>query len=435
MTTGKKRTVAFHTLGCKLNFSESSEIGRQLEEEGYKRVPFGQPADISVVHTCSVTGAADRKTRQAIRKAKQISPGGITVAMGCYAQLKSNDLAETEGVDLVLGTTEKFNLPGYLEEFGEKQAPIVRACNIMETDRFFAAQSEGERTRAFLKVQDGCDYTCSYCTIPKARGKSRNPSISSVVTRIESLVARGIPEIVLTGVNTGDFGRSTGENFFDLLKALDQIQGHFRFRISSIEPNLITPEIIDFIADSAHFTPHFHIPLQSGSDAILKKMSRRYLRKTFADRVNYIYKKIPDASIGADVIVGFPSESEENFLDAMSFIESLPLSYLHVFTYSERPGTPAADIKPVVSNRVRDERSARLHELGERKRKQFYESQTGKEKWLIPEGRKKSGLSGFTENYIETLVLSKTVPTEPFVRVRVLEQNNHGQMLAEIINQ
>lgn len=433
MRTGRKRTVAFHTLGCKLNFSESAEIGRQLEAEGYERVPFGQPADISVIHTCTVTGAADRKTRQAIRKAKSISPTGITVALGCYAQLKSSDLHELEGVDVVLGTTEKFNLTTYLERFASEKQPIVSACNISESDHFFSASSMGERTRAFLKVQDGCDYSCSYCTIPKARGKSRNPDITTVSRQVESLVARGIPEIVLTGVNTGDFGRTTGETFFDLLRQLDTLPGSFRYRISSVEPNLLSTDIIDFIAHSQHFTPHFHLPLQAGSDAVLKLMRRRYLTKTFAERVEYIHQILPDAAVGADVIVGFPGETPADFENTCRFIEGLPLAYLHVFTYSERPGTPAANIRPIIPNRIRDERSAILHTLGEEKKQRFYASQAGKEKWLIPEKVTPSGLSGWTENYIETRVSHTGQADDPLLRVKLLDPGLDGTMNAYII--
>ncbi|MCK5822074.1 MAG: tRNA (N(6)-L-threonylcarbamoyladenosine(37)-C(2))-methylthiotransferase MtaB [Bacteroidales bacterium] len=433
MLKGKNKRVAIHTLGCKLNFSESSEIGRQLEDEGYIRIPFGEEADISVIHTCSVTGSADRKTRQAIRKAKKISPKGITVAMGCYAQLKSGDNKAFDDVDLVLGTNEKFNLSQYLDEFENNELPIIQACNIDQLDQFHSARSIGERTRTFLKVQDGCDYSCSYCTIPKARGKSRNPAIKILVEQVKDLVSQGIPEIVLTGVNTGDFGRSTDESFIDLLKAIDLIPGSHRFRVSSIEPNLLTEDIILFIKTSLHFTPHFHIPLQSGSDEILQKMSRRYLRETFEKKVTFIHKELPDASIGVDVIVGFPGESNENFEDAVQFLNSLPISYLHVFTYSERPGTPAADFPKPVQNKIRDDRSVRLHQLSDEKKHKFYSSQIGSIRWLVPEGKTPGIIKGFTENYIDTYIedVLKTVKTP--IQVRLSGLNKRGQMTAKII--
>ncbi len=433
MQKGKNKRVAFHTLGCKLNFSESSEIGRQLEEDGYIRVPFGEEADVSVIHTCSVTGSADRKTRQAIRKAKQISPAGITVAMGCYAQLKSEDKAALEDVDLVLGTNEKFDLSRYLDQFEENRLPIVQACQIDEVEQFFSARSIGERTRAFLKVQDGCDYSCSYCTIPKARGKSRNPKIEILVEQVENLVSKGILEIVLTGVNTGDFGKTTGESFLDLLKSLDKISGSHRYRISSIEPNLLTEEIILFTKSSVHFTPHFHIPLQSGSDEILKKMSRRYLRDVFEQKVRFIHQVMPEASIGADVIVGFPGESNENFDDAYDFLEKLPVSYLHVFTYSERPGTPAAEMPHPVQNRIRDERSQKLHQLSDSKKMDFYSSQIGTTRWLIPEGNKSNKLHGFTENYVETIIENNEAPQQVPIKIRLHNLNDQGKLIGEII--
>ncbi len=433
MQNGKKRTVAFHTLGCKLNFSESSEIGRQLENEGFERVSFGEKADVSVIHTCSVTGSADKKTRYAIRRAKQISPDGITVAMGCYAQLKSGDLSGLEDVDLVLGTSEKFDLARYLKDFNKGDRAIVEACQIDQEDKFFSAQSVGERTRAFLKVQDGCDYSCSYCTIPKARGKSRNPKIAEIFEQVESLVAKGLPEIVLTGVNTGDFGKSTGETFDQLLRELDTISGDHRFRISSIEPNLITEEIILFIKESQHFTPHFHIPLQSGSDEILKRMQRRYLRHTFEEKVKFIAHNIPDVSIGADVIVGFPGESEANFDDAFSFLSNLPLSYLHVFSYSERPGTPASEMLDKVSGFDRDLRSEKLHRLSDQLKHTFYTSQLGSERWLIPEGKAKKSLQGFTENYVETIVTGAFEIKQSKVRVKLESIDESGKVIGRII--
>jgi threonylcarbamoyladenosine tRNA methylthiotransferase MtaB len=323
MTQGKK--VAFHTLGCKLNFSETSEIGRQLEESGFERVPFGSHADITVIHTCSVTGSADRKTKQAIHKAISVSPESYIVAMGCYAQLNPEEIASWKGVDLVLGTNDKFDLVKYLTDTNKKDHAEIHSCEIVEDQKFFPAHSTAERTRAFLKVQDGCDYPCTYCTIPKARGNSRNPEISSIVEQAKELADKGLKEIVLTGVNIGDFGKSTGENFTQLAQALDEVEGILRFRISSIEPNLITDELINLVARSKRFAPHFHIPLQSGSDKILKLMKRRYLTNVFADRVIKIKSQMPDCCIGADVIVGFPGETTR--------ISKMPAGLSKVFPY------------------------------------------------------------------------------------------------------
>ena len=396
------KKVAFHTLGCKLNFSETSEIGRQLEESGFERVPFGSHADITVIHTCSVTGSADRKTKQAIHKAIQVSPDSFIVAMGCYAQLNPEEIASWNGVDLVLGTNDKFDLIKYLSDTRKKDHAEVHSCEITDDQKFFPAHSTAERTRAFLKVQDGCDYPCTYCTIPMARGKSRNPEIRSIVEQSKELADNGLREIVLTGVNIGDFGKSTGESFTGLVRELDEVNGILRFRISSIEPNLITDELIEFVAGSKRFAPHFHIPLQSGSDKILKLMKRRYLTSVFADRVQKIKAHMPDACIGADVIVGFPGETDEDFVEVCRFINGLPLSYLHVFTFSERPGTPAASLTGKVPNRIRDERSRTLHSIGNRLKREFCISQIGRERTVIFEQQKPDGtMSGFTENYVE----------------------------------
>ncbi|MDD4645066.1 MAG: tRNA (N(6)-L-threonylcarbamoyladenosine(37)-C(2))-methylthiotransferase MtaB [Bacteroidales bacterium] len=399
------KKVAFHTLGCKLNFAETSEIGRQLEEAGYERVRFGTPADITVIHTCSVTGSADRKTRQAVHKALHVSPGSFIVAMGCYAQLNPEEIASWGGVDLVLGTSDKFDLVKYLNDTHKKDHTEIHSCELGEDQKFFAAHSTAERTRAFLKVQDGCDYLCSYCTIPKARGSSRNPEISSIVGQAKIMASQGLREIVLTGINIGDFGKSTGDSFIDLVKQLDEVEGILRFRISSIEPNLVTDEVISFVAGSKRFAPHFHIPLQSGSDKILKLMKRRYLTPVFADRILKIKSLMPDACIGADVIVGFPGETDEDFQDACKFISSLPLSYLHVFTYSERPGTPAAVMTGKVPNRIRDDRSHILHDIGNKLKHDFCTGQLGKERVVIFEQHKPDGtMSGFTDNYVEVRV-------------------------------
>jgi threonylcarbamoyladenosine tRNA methylthiotransferase MtaB len=396
------KKVAFHTLGCKLNFAETSEIGRQLEESGFERVPFGSKADVTVIHSCSVTGSADRKTRQAIQKAIHVSPESFIVAMGCYAQLNPELIASWEGVDLVLGTNEKFDLAKYLTDISKRDNTEVHSCEIPESQKFFPAHSTSERTRAFLKVQDGCDYPCTYCTIPKARGRSRNPEIKDIIEQASELSSKGLKEIVLTGVNIGDFGKSTGETFYQLASRLDMVGGILRFRISSIEPNLITDELIRHVAISKRFAPHFHIPLQSGSDNILKLMKRRYLTGIFADRVAMIKSAMPDCCIGADIITGFPGETNADFIDTCQFIENLPLSYLHVFTYSERPDTPAALMIGKVQNRIRDERSRILHSISERLKHDFYQSQVGQKRTVIFETHKSDGfMTGFTDNYVE----------------------------------
>lgn len=422
------KKVAFHTLGCKLNFSETSEIGRQLEAAGYKRVPFGQPADVTVIHSCSVTGSADRKTRQAIHKAVHTSPEGFIVAMGCLAQLNPEEVASWPGVDLVLGTNDKFDLVQYLGDTRKKAKAEIHSCEITGQELFFPAHSAGERTRAFLKVQDGCDYTCSYCTIPRARGRSRNPSIASITDEARLLAAEGLQEIVLTGINIGDFGKSTDETFTGLVRVLDQIPGILRFRISSIEPNLISPELIRFVAASQRFAPHFHIPLQSGSDRILKLMRRRYLRQVFADRVSRIKKLMPDACIGADVIVGFPGETDEDFQDECSFIQSLPLSYLHVFTFSERPGTPAAGMAGRVPERIRDQRSKALHAIGIQLKIRFYQTLIGQEQVVIVEQKRRDGsMVGFTANYAEVVLPWNPDLLHKAVRVRI--ESLQGELL------
>jgi threonylcarbamoyladenosine tRNA methylthiotransferase MtaB len=427
------KKVAFHTLGCKLNFSESSEIGRQLEESGYERVPFGTPADITVIHTCSVTGSADRKTRQAIHKAVHVSPGGYIVAMGCYAQLNPEEIASWVGVDLVLGTNDKFDLPRYLADVQKKGHAEIHSCEIVEDTRFFPAHSTAERTRAFLKVQDGCDYPCTYCTIPKARGRSRNPEIASLVEQARELAGKGLQEIVLTGVNIGDFGKSTGESFTQLARALDETDGILRFRISSIEPNLITDELIDFVASSKRFAPHFHIPLQAGTDKILKAMRRRYLTAGFAGRVLKIKEKMPDACVGADVITGFPGENDEDFRETVRFIESLPVSYLHVFTYSERPGTPAVEMTGKIPNRIRDERSRLLHETGNRLKREFYQSQAGKTGIVIFERESGDGtLVGFTGNYVEVRVKASKSLLHHDARVKLRPPGPDGLAPADL---
>jgi threonylcarbamoyladenosine tRNA methylthiotransferase MtaB len=400
MTSDRKK-IAFHTLGCKLNFAETSTISRSFPEDKYERVPASSRADVYIINTCSVTDAADKKCRQAIRKFSNLSPGAFIAVVGCYAQLKPQEISSIPGVDLVLGTNEKFNLVEYLSGTEKKASAEVHSCDLSASDTFNDSYSMGDRTRSFLKVQDGCDYGCSYCTIPMARGKSRNPEITRLIEEAQNIASRGITEIVLTGVNIGDFGRSTGDSFASLLRELEKIRGIERIRISSIEPNLLTDEIIAMAAEGGKILPHFHIPLQSGSDKILALMRRRYKREVFAGRVLRVKDEIPLAGIGADVIVGFPGETAEDFNDTYSFIESMPLSYLHVFSFSERPGTVAAGLSGKVNPADKDERSRILIELSERKNLGFIKENIGKTSGVLFEKTRTEGfITGFTANYI-----------------------------------
>ena len=401
ITVFQDKKAAYCTLGCKLNFAETSSIAKTLEKAGFRTAKEGEKADICIVNTCSVTETADRKCRQAIRRIMHEHPGAFIVVTGCYAQLKPQQLAEIEGVDLVLGADEKGRLLDYLGTL-EKQSKGVALTTPTKDIREFSPSCErGSRTRYFLKVQDGCDYFCSYCTIPFARGRSRNGSIESIVRQAEEVSAEGGKEIVITGVNTGDFGKSTGESFFELIKALDEVDGIERYRISSIEPNLLTDEIIEFVAKSKRFMPHFHIPLQSGCDEVLKLMRRRYDTRLFAYKINKVKEQMPDAFIGVDVIVGARGETEEFFEKAYEFIESLDISQLHVFSYSERPGTQALKIGHVVSPEIKHERSRRLLELSDKKLKAFYSNHIGLEaKVLIEHASHGEVMHGFTENYI-----------------------------------
>lgn len=393
---GKK--AAYFTLGCKLNFAETSTVAQELAKHGVAKALKGEVADICVVNTCSVTEVADHKCRQAIHKLIKQHPGAYVVVTGCYAQLKPQEIIETPGVNLVIGSNEKANIIPMIME-GMTGAHTVRTAEILT---FAPSCSHGDRTRYFLKVQDGCNYYCTYCTIPIARGRSRNGSIESLVKQAEEVAAEGGKEIVITGVNIGDFGRSTGETFFELVKALDQVEGIERYRISSIEPNLLTDEIIEYCASSKKFMPHFHIPLQSGSDDVLKLMHRKYDTTLFRHKIEYIKTLMPDAFIGVDVIVGTRGETPEYFEDAYRFIESLPISQLHVFSYSERPGTKALEIPYVVSPQVKHERSQRLLKLSETKLKEFYTSQIGKTRPVLWEhAPKNKPMSGFTDNYVK----------------------------------
>ena len=410
----KNQSVAFHTLGCKLNFSETSTLSRQLEKEGFEKKAFTEKADIYVINTCSVTENADKECRQLVRRIQRLAPESFVVITGCYAQLKPKEIAEIPGVDLVLGASEKFNLVPHLANLTKGDATKICSCDIDTVTDFKSSYSVNDRTRTFLKVQDGCDYSCTFCTIPMARGKSRSDRIENVVADAKSLATNGVKEIVLTGINLGDFGKSEEggkkhtENFFDLLKVLEQETNIPRYRISSIEPNLLTNEIIKFVAKSKRIMPHFHIPLQSGSDAVLKLMQRRYTRDLYQERVDFIKKLMPHACIGVDVIVGSPGETEDYFKESLAFIHALDIAYLHVFTYSERAATKALTIKPIVPIHERHERNKILRNLSYQKLQYFTESQRGTTRKVLFESPKVNKendsmimLEGFTDNYIK----------------------------------
>ncbi|MEK6494161.1 tRNA (N(6)-L-threonylcarbamoyladenosine(37)-C(2))-methylthiotransferase MtaB [Myroides odoratimimus] len=403
-----RKKVAFYTLGCKLNFSETSTIARNFAEEGFDRVDFEEVADIYVINTCSVTENADKQFKQIVKKAQKKNDKAFVAAVGCYAQLKPEELASVDGVDLVLGATEKFKITDYINDLSKNEMGQVHSCEISEADFYVGSYSIGDRTRAFLKVQDGCDYKCTYCTIPLARGISRSDTMDNVLKNAAEISAQNIKEIVLTGVNIGDYGKGEFGNkkhehtFLELVQELDKVEGIERLRISSIEPNLLKNETIDFVSKSRTFVPHFHIPLQSGCNDILKKMKRRYLRELYVERVEKIREVMPDCCIGVDVIVGFPGESDEKFLETYNFLNELDISYLHVFTYSERDNTEAVDMDEVVPMNVRNKRSKMLRGLSVKKRRAFYESQIGKEKTVLFEGENKEGyIHGFTENYVK----------------------------------
>lgn len=399
------KKVAFYTLGCKLNFSETSAIGRQFKDAGFENVSFTDEADIYIINTCSVTDHADKKCRKVVQEALKHSPNAYIAVVGCYAQLKPEEISGIPGVDVVLGAAEKFRIIEYISDLTKQPKTRIYNQPIEATKEFIPSFSLGDRTRTFLKVQDGCDYICTFCTIPLARGSSRSDTISNVIHRAEAVAASGVKEIVLTGVNLGDFGIRDGvrENrFFDLITALDSVQGIDRIRISSIEPNLLSDEIITFVAGSAKFVPHFHIPLQSGSNKILGLMRRRYRRELYAERVALIKRLIPDCCIGVDVIVGFPGESREDFIDTYNFLNELDISYLHVFNYSERDNTPAADMKGKVPGSQRSDRSKMLHILSEKKRREFYQTQLGKSASVLFEADHKEGfMHGFSRNYVK----------------------------------
>ena len=403
-----RKKVAFYTLGCKLNFSETATIARHFQDEGFDRVEFSEYADIYVINTCSVTENADKRFKTIVKQSQRINSEAFIVAVGCYAQLQPEELAAVNGVDLVLGATEKFKITDYLNELTKNETGAIHSCDIEDADFYVSSYSTGDRTRAFLKVQDGCDYKCTYCTITLARGISRSNPLQNVLDNAKKIADQDIKEIVLTGVNIGDYGKGEFGNkkhqhtFFELVEALDTIKGIHRLRISSIEPNLLKDETIDFVAQSNAFVPHFHIPLQSGSDVMLKAMRRRYMKALYQDRVEHIKAVMPDACIGVDVIVGFPGETDELFLETYNFLNALDISYLHVFTYSERANTHAATLPGVVPKAVRSKRSKLLRGLSAKKRRAFYESQLGTHRTVLFEGENKEGyIHGFTENYVK----------------------------------
>ena len=408
------KKAAFYTLGCKLNFSETSTISRDFTNEGFQRVDFTDPADVYVINTCSVTQNADKRFKSIVKQAQKANPDAFIAAIGCYAQLQPQQLADVNGVDLVLGATEKFNITSYINDLfanpdrRASNGAEIHSCEIEDADFYVGSYAIGDRTRAFLKVQDGCDYKCTYCTIPLARGISRSDTLENVLKNAAEISAKGIKEIVLTGVNIGDYGKGEFGNkkhehtFFELCQALDKVAGIKRLRISSIEPNLLTNQTIDFVAQSKTFVPHFHIPLQSGSDTLLKLMRRRYMTDLYLDRVARINKTMPNACIGVDVIVGFPGETQELFLETYNFLNQLEVSYLHVFTYSERENTPAANMEGVVPKNIRAKRSKMLRGLSAKKRRAFYESQIGNTLTVLFEGENKQGyIHGFTQNYVK----------------------------------
>lgn len=430
----KGKRVAFFTLGCKLNFSETSTIARKFEEMGFERVDYKETADVYVVNSCSVTAESDKKSRNMIRAGIKRNPEALMMVTGCYAQLKSKEISEIEGVDYVLGSGEKMNITSYINDLHKTESPVIHITDHRKIKDYFSSYSFGDRTRTFLKVQDGCNYYCTYCTIPMARGISRNDTIANTVEQARFVARKGIKEIILTGVNIGDFGHSTGETFFDLVKALDSVEGIERFRISSVEPNLLSDEIIEFVASSKRFAPHFHIPLQSGSDQVLALMKRKYKREVFAGRVNKIKELMPDSFIGVDVIAGTNGETEQYFLDTYQFILNLDISQLHVFPYSERPGTFALQIPHKVPVHERHERVKRLIELSERKHRLFCESQLGSVRKVLFEADKKHNrMFGWTDNYIRIEAKWDEKLVNHVVVFKLEEINNEGNVVGCII--
>jgi threonylcarbamoyladenosine tRNA methylthiotransferase MtaB len=438
---GKKK-VAFYTLGCKLNFSETSTIARDFEKENFERVDFSQSADIYVINTCSVTENADKRFKTIVKQAQKSNPEAFVIAIGCYAQLQPKQLAEVDGVDLVLGATEKFKITDYLNDLTKNEVGAIHSCEIEDADFYVGSYSFGDRTRAFLKVQDGCDYKCTYCTIPLARGISRSDTLQNVLKNAREITQKGIKEIVLTGVNIGDYGKGEFGNkkhehtFFELVQALDTVEGLERVRISSIEPNLLKNETIDFVAQSKNFVPHFHVPLQSGSNQLLKLMRRRYMKELYQDRVAHIKEKIPNACIGVDVIVGFPGETDDIFLETYEFLNAMDISYLHVFSYSERPNTVAATMDGKVPKNVRSKRSKMLRGLSAKKRRAFYESQLGTVQSVLFEGENKEGyIHGFTRNYVKVKTPWNPALVNTTQEVNLKEIDQDGLVRFEFISE
>jgi len=431
------KTVAFYTLGCKLNFSETSTISRLFENEGFRKVEFIDGADIYVINTCSVTDNADKKCRKVVKEAQKLANNPYIIIMGCYAQLKPQEIASIPGVDAVLGAAEKFRIFDYLKDFTKSEKPKVLASPISEVNSYHQAFSINDRTRTFLKVQDGCDYSCSFCTIPLARGKSRSDTLENILKNAREVASKGVKEVVLTGVNTGDYGMIDNKRvyrFIDLIRELDKIEDIERFRISSIEPNLLTDDIIDFVAKSERFVPHFHVPLQSGSNKILKSMRRRYLRELYQDRVNKIKEVMPNACIGVDVIVGFPGETEEDFKTSYEFLNELDVSYLHVFTYSERANTLAIDMSGSIPVNIRSERSKMLRNLSFKKRHKFYEENIGRNEIVLFEHDIENGrMHGFTRNYIRVVANYDPVLINETLPVILMEVNADGLVEVEEI--
>jgi len=437
----ERKKVAFYTLGCKLNFSETSTIARDFTKEGFDRVEFSEEADIYVINTCSVTENADKRFKSIVKQAQKLNPDAFVAAVGCYAQLKPEELAAVDGVDLVLGATEKFKITSYINDLSKNDMGEVHSCEIEDADFYVGSYSIGDRTRAFLKVQDGCDYKCTYCTIPLARGISRSDTLQNVLDNAAEISAKGIKEIVLTGVNIGDYGKGEFGNkkhehtFFELVEKLNDIKGIHRVRISSIEPNLLKDETIQFVANSESFVPHFHIPLQSGSDELLKKMKRRYLKQTYTNRVSAIKELMPDACIGVDVIVGFPGETDELFLETYNYLANLDISYLHVFTYSERANTEAVSFEGVVPINVRKKRSKMLRGLSAKMRGVFYEKQLNTERTVLFEDENKEGyINGFTENYVKVKTPWNPELVNTLQKVKLTEIDEDGLVRFDFIS-
>lgn len=429
-------TAAYYTLGCKLNFSETSTIAQSLSKEGFAKVPFESGADVYVINTCSVTDQADKKCRNIVRKALSYNPDAFIAVIGCYAQLKPEEIANIEGVDIVLGANEKFNILDYLGDLSKHEDTTIMNEEIKHTKAFVPGFSVGDRTRSFLKVQDGCNYFCAFCTIPLARGRGRNASVAETVAKAKELASNNVKEVVLTGVNIGDFGYGTDENFFDLIQELDKIDGIERFRISSIEPNLLSDEIITFVAQSKKFVPHFHIPLQSGSDLLLERMRRRYKTDLYQSRIEKIKQLMPDCCIGVDVIVGFPGETDEEFMKTYQFLQELPISYLHVFTYSERDNTTALRMDGIVPPEKRKERNKMLTILSNKKKRAFYESQDQREEIALFEASEDNGMMfGFTKNYVKVKTPFNPLMINHSSPIKLLELDRDGVYRIEFVEE